>query len=108
MNSHKIAQAYEGFFDSMGIDFITARNGTIPNFWLNAILLENKRQRDQFLEQSNAQGIMTRPIWILNHQAPMFAKCQCGDLSNSLLLQERIVNLPSGVKSAMIPPSLNP
>lgn len=99
----KIAQAYENFFSSIGIDFISARHQTIPNFWLNAILLRNKEQRDQFLEQSNARGIMTRPIWTLNHQAPMFATCQCHNLSNSLFLQERIVNLPSGVKSAMIP-----
>lgn len=105
---HKIAQAYEIFLDSIGIDFISARDQTIPNFWLNAILLKDKKQRDEFLEQSNARGIMTRPIWTLNHQAPMFAKCQCHDLSHSLFLQERIVNLPSGVKSAMIPRFLNP
>lgn len=99
----KIAQAYKDFFDSLGIDFISARNETIPNFWLNAILLENKKQRDEFLKQSNARGIMTRPIWTLNHQAPMFAQCQCDALSHSLFLEERVVNLPSGVKSAIIP-----
>lgn len=98
----KIAQSYEEFFKTSQIQFIQAREQTIPNFWLNAILLPNQQQRDEFLEQSNAQGIMTRPIWTLNHQSPMFAQSQTDDLSHSIFLQERIVNLPSGVKSAMI------
>ena len=75
-----------------------SREGTMPNFWLNAIKLEDKAQRDDFLTQSNANGIMTRPIWYLNHQNPMYKHCQKDDLKNSIYLQDRIVNLPSSAR----------
>ncbi|ANV98001.1 aminotransferase DegT [Helicobacter enhydrae] len=93
----QIAKNYQDFFSHSAFEFIQARNGTDPNFWLNALLLDNSNQRDTFLIQSHKRGIMTRPIWKLNHQTPMFAKCQCDNLSNSIFLQERIVNLPSSV-----------
>lgn len=96
-NKSEIAKAYEEFCLTHGIEFVSARNGTKPNFWLNAIKLKNLEERNAFLEQSNAQGIMTRPIWKLNHQNPAYNHCQHDDLTNSLFLQDRIVNLPSGV-----------
>lgn len=99
----KIAKAYEHFFNGTEFGFISARKGTAPNFWLNAILLADQAQRDRFLEESNAMGIMTRPIWKLNHQLPAFATCQHDGLPHSHFLQERVVNLPSSVKSAIIP-----
>ena len=42
-------------------------------------------------------GIMTRPIWIMMHKLPMFKHAQCGDLENSIWLNDRIVNIPSSV-----------
>lgn len=97
-NKLEVAKAYEDFCNKHGIEFIGARSGTMPNFWLNAIKLESKAQRDQFLTQSNKLGIMTRPIWELNHQSPMYNHCQHDGLKNSLYLQDRIVNLPSSVR----------
>lgn len=94
----EIAKLYEEFCSKNGWEFIKAREGTMPNFWLNAIKLKNKEERDEFLTQSNALGIMTRPIWMLNHQNPMYIHCQHDGLKNSLYLQDRIVNLPSSVR----------
>lgn len=94
----EIAKNYEEFCDKNRIEFIHAREGTMPNFWLNAIKLEDKAQRDDFLTQSNANGIMTRPIWYLNHQSPMYKHCQNDGLKNSIYLQDRIVNLPSSAR----------
>ena len=45
--------------------------------------LKNKNQRDQFLEETNSIGIMTRPIWTLMNKLPMFKDAQCDDLKNS-------------------------
>lgn len=94
----QVTGAYREFCAKNGIEFIDARTGTMPNFWLNAIKLDNKQQRDEFLNQSIQNGIMTRPIWALNHQNPMYAHCQHDTLKNSLYLQDRIVNLPSSAR----------
>ena len=40
---------------------------------------------------------MTRPTWIMMHKLPMFEHAQCGDLENSIWLNDRIVNIPSSV-----------
>lgn len=97
-NKLEVAKSYEEFCNKNGIAFICAREGTLPNFWLNAIKLKDKTQRDAFLAKSNANGIMTRPIWNLNHQNPMYKHCQNDGLKNSIYLQDRIVNIPSSVK----------
>ncbi|WP_027327671.1 LegC family aminotransferase [Helicobacter pametensis] len=94
----EVAKAYEDFCFKHGFEFVSARADTLPNFWLNAIKLPNKQKRDDFLTQSNAQGIMTRPIWMPNHQNPMYQHCQHDGLKNSLYLQDRIINLPSSVR----------
>ena len=40
---------------------------------------------------------MTRPVWKLMSKLTMFKQCQTTDLSNSLWLEERLVNIPSSV-----------
>jgi dTDP-4-amino-4,6-dideoxygalactose transaminase len=67
------------------------------NYWLNSILLKNKQQRDEFLDETNSSGIMTRPIWTLMNKLPMFKYAQCSDLTNSEWLEDRVVNIPSSV-----------
>ena len=65
------------------------------NYWLNSIIFKNKKNKDQFLEETNSNGIMTRPIWLLMNKLPMFKDAQCIDLKNSKWLFERVVNIPS-------------
>ena len=56
-----------------------------------------KKQRDEFLETTNANGVMTRPVWILMNKLRMYESAQCGNLSNSEWLENRVVNIPSSV-----------
>jgi dTDP-4-amino-4,6-dideoxygalactose transaminase len=56
------------------------------------------KTRDEFLKVTNDAGIMTRPIWQLMNRLEMFKSCQAGDLTNAYWLEERIVNIPSGVR----------
>lgn len=94
-----IAKEYEAFFATQShCSFMGARVGTQPNFWLNAILLDSKQLRDDFLEQSNAQGIMTRPIWKLSNESNMYCHCQSDDLKNAKFLRDRLVNIPSSAR----------
>lgn len=77
---------------------ITEPTNTTSNYWLNAIILPNRTERDEFLKFTNDKGVMTRPIWKLMNKLEMFSDCQCGDLSNSEWLEDRVVNVPSSVR----------
>ncbi len=79
------------------IHLIPPLPGTRPNHWLNAVLLDTPAEREALLTYSNAQGVMTRPIWRLMHRLPMYQHCQHDGLVNSLWLEARVVNLPSSV-----------
>tara|TARA_B100000965_G_scaffold406577_1_gene446243 strand:+ start:12300 stop:13439 length:1140 start_codon:yes stop_codon:yes gene_type:complete len=65
------------------------------NYWLISLELGSKKERDEFLEQSNKAGVMTRPIWKLLYKLPMYEKCQRDHQSNAQWLEDRIVNIPS-------------
>jgi perosamine synthetase len=94
----EIAKAYRNFFGNIGIQFITESEGCRSNYWLNAILFNDLKERNEFLEHSNANGVMTRPLWRLIPNLPMYAHCQTDDLATSRWLEERLVNIPSSAK----------
>lgn len=97
INKSNIAKKYATFCNENGIEFINQPANARSNFWLNAILLKDKCERDDFLQYTNSNGVITRPIWKLMNKLEMFKNCQYGDLSNSESLEDRIVNIPSGV-----------
>ena len=92
------ALKYKEFFADSDIIFVEERKNTKVNYWLNAIILSDVSSRDRFLEETNENGVMTRPIWKLMNELAMYKDNQCSDLSNSKWLEERVVNIPSGVK----------
>ena len=93
----EVAQRYSHFFTERPETFITERPGTTVNYWLNAILVADRGERDAVLEATNAEGVMTRPGWELMTDLPMYQHCQHDGLAVSRWLQDRIVNLPSSV-----------
>ncbi len=96
----QIAQKYARFFSAadLNITFFTEPINAKSNYWLNVLILEDRKSRNLFLEYTNANGVMTRPIWQLMNKLEMFKDAQCGDLSNSEWLEDRVVNVPSSVK----------
>jgi perosamine synthetase len=96
-NKRKLADMYEDFFNSVDCDFVKELKGSVSNYWLNSVILKNKQQRNEFLDETNSQNIMTRPIWKLMNKLPTFNHAQCGNLTNSEWLEERVVNIPSSV-----------
>lgn len=97
-NKRKLALECQTFFLSKGINFRTETPETKANYWLMCLELENKVERDLFLETTNANGVMTRPIWQLMYRLPMYAYCQRDEQLNAEFLEERIVNIPSSVR----------
>ena len=93
----EIAQQYKSFFTDQSILFFNERENERCNFWLNAIVLTSKEERDAFLQATNQQNIYTRPIWALASELNQFKHCTKGELTNSYWLQDRVVNLPSSV-----------
>jgi len=96
-NKRQLAERYRQFFADREIYFLTERKGTEANYWLNTVLLEDKKQQQDFLNFTNEQGVMTRPVWQLMNRLSMFDSCQFGNLDNAYWLEERIVNIPSSV-----------
>ena len=72
---------------------------TRANYWFNTLVLENKDEKEKFLTLTNDQGVMTRPIWDLMSSLEMFENCQNDGLENSLWLVDRVVNIPSSVRT---------
>ncbi|MCT4616247.1 MAG: LegC family aminotransferase [Marinifilaceae bacterium] len=97
-SKRNLSLEYKKFFNEIDIQFFDEPENAKSSFWLNAIILESKEERDDFLEYTNSEGIMTRPIWKLMNKLPMFKDCQHGDLSNSEWFVDRVVNIPSSVK----------
>ena len=93
----KLSLKYKEFFSSNNINFIEEPTNSKSNYWLQAVLLNDKKQRDDFLEFTNKNGVMTRPIWKLMNELEMFKDCQKTDLNNSKYLEARVVNIPSSV-----------
>ncbi len=102
-SKRELAEKYRDFFTTKNLDFVTESEGSKVNYWLNAIVLRDKKERDLFLKETNESGVMTRPIWVLMTKLDMFKECQSTDISNALWLEERVVNLPSGVRLHRLP-----
>lgn len=97
-NKRETALLYSSFLKKIGFDFINELDNTRANYWLNCIKLENRNERDKFLEETNSNGAMTRPIWRLMSKLEMYKSYQRGNLDNSEWLEDRIVNIPSGYR----------
>lgn len=97
-NKRKTAMEYFKYFQENGFDFVQGLDESKTNHWLVAIILKDKAMRDEFLAYTNDNGVMTRPVWTLMSKLDMFKDCQNDGLKNSLWLEDRVVNLPSGVR----------
>lgn len=91
------AQEYAAYFAQTPWAILTERENTRSNYWLCALLLSTKEERDIFLQATNDAGIMTRPIWNPLHTLGHFSSCLRDDLHVTLCMADRVVNIPSGV-----------
>jgi len=97
-NKRETAESYQAWCQQNNITFITEPTNAKSNYWLNALLLADKTEQQMFLEYANAQGVMTRPVWTLLNQLPMFKHCFTMPQTNAQWLADRLVNIPSSVR----------
>lgn len=91
----KLAEAYKEFFAATSIQYTSETPNTRANYWLNAILLNDEKERNDFLTYTNQHNVMTRPCWKLMHKLPMFAKDIRDNLDDAEWIEGRLVNIPS-------------
>ena len=97
LRKRELAIAYADFFNDTTYRFVQEPIDSQSNYWLNAIILKDQKQRDLFLNETNSKGVMTRPIWTLMNKLAMFQNAQCGELTNAEWLEKRVVSIPSSV-----------
>jgi len=90
-----LAVEYQEFFSKSDYQFVREPDYAKSNYWLNAIICPDKASRDNFLQFTNEEGVMTRPIWQLMHRLPMFKHAIRDELKNSEWIEKLLVNLPS-------------
>lgn len=98
-SKRQVAAEYAEFFKNIDdIDFFTEPENCYSNYWLNAVILRDKEAQQEFLQQTNDNGVMTRPIWELMNRLPMFENCENDGLKNTIWFADRVVNIPSSVR----------
>ena len=97
-SKRELALKYEAFFQvDDEIDFVKEPKDSTSNYWLQSIIVKDSNKRDDFLDYTNKNGVMTRPIWRLMNELEMFKECQCANLDNSKYLEQRVINITSSV-----------
>ncbi len=98
-SKRKVAVEYEAYFKNvLDIEFFVDSQDTFSNYWLNAVILKDKDAQLDFLQQTNDNGVMTRPIWELMNRLPMFENCENDGLKNTIWFADCVVNIPSSVR----------
>ena len=99
LNKRETAEKYAEFFKGIeGVEFFEEPADCRANYWLNVVILKDKEAQLKFLEYTNDNGVMTRPIWELMNRLPMFEHCQNDGLKNTIWFADRVVNIPSSVR----------
>lgn len=102
-SKRELAARYAEHLEGGDLEFVHEPAGCRSNYWLNAVICPDRTQRDGLLEVCNGAGVMTRPIWQLMCDLPVYAHCRHDGLIQSRWLSERIVNLPSSVLPEHLP-----
>ena len=97
-SKRELASIYEEFFKTVNINFIKEPKESKSNYWLQSVLLNDENERNEFLDYTNKNGVMSRPIWRLMNELEMYKDCQKDELKNAKYLEQRVVNIPSSVR----------
>lgn len=98
-SKRETAHAYAEFFKNIpDIQFFTEPDDCRSNYWLCSVVTKDHDAQLEFLEYTNDNGVMTRPIWELMNRLPMFEQSENDGLKNALYFADRVVNIPSSVR----------
>jgi aminotransferase in exopolysaccharide biosynthesis len=91
---HKYSESFSGI---EGVIIFTEPQGSRSNYWLQTLMLseDNLELRDEILEKTNAQNIMTRPIWTPLSELSPYISSPRMNLKVVKSLEKRLISLPS-------------
>lgn len=101
VRKRRLAGTYREAFKSIeGLDFVSEPEGSISNYWLNAIRLHQPDIdfRNQLLQAANDAGYQCRPVWTLLHKLPMYGDAPRANLPQANILEASLINIPSSTK----------
>ena len=78
--------------------FINEPKNSKSNFWLQALRLDNKKEKNFLISQLYKNRIEVRSIWKPNHLFSYLNKYPKMNLDNSIKLYNTIINIPSSIK----------
>jgi len=96
-SKRQLAESYQAFFEDTDVTFVKEPDYAKSNCWFNSVLCSDKQYRDEFLTKTNKSGVMTRPVWNLLPELPMYKNALSGALTNAYYFADRLVNIPSSV-----------
>jgi len=91
----EVAEDYRRFFEGTEYKFFSEPEHCNSNYWLNTIITPGRHKRDELLDYTNKNAVMTRPVWEPMNRLQMFSHCQTDGLKNTYWLADRILNVPS-------------
>jgi len=92
-----IAEQYQDWGEKHGVQFLKEPEDSKSNYWLNTILTDSRKDRDEWLSMTYDNGVMTRPAWTPMHQLSINKDCMVFDLFHTEMLFDKIINVPSSV-----------
>jgi len=98
-NKRQLAEIYRESFKDLPFTYVSEPADCRSNYWLNAIILGDLTERNEFLKYSNDNGVMTRPCWRLLNTLPMYKRCEVFRIDEAQWLEHRVVNIPSSVRT---------
>lgn len=99
-SKRNLADFYKKLFqDNKDYWFFQEPRHSKSNYWLNAIILNDELEpyRDEILNSVISEKIGIRPAWKLISDLEIYKDTPRMDLSQSIRLQRKIINLPSSV-----------
>lgn len=85
--------------DVGGITFPVEKDEVKNAFWMYSILIEDDYhlKRDEVIFKLKENDIQSRPFFMPVHEMPLYKKCKHGNMSVTIELSEKGINLPSSV-----------
>jgi len=92
-----VAGRYISWGKKQGVKIVCEPENAESNYWLNAMILDDRDERDRMLKYTNEHNVMTRPVWRPMHKLKMFQNELTVNLDNTNWLEDRLINIPSSV-----------
>ena len=97
-NKKEIANEYKEIAAKLNVNFVTGIDSTQPNYWLNTIVLNHEKEKEELLNLAHKEKIFLRPLWIPLHELHMYKYYQRDEMLNTSWLYQHCISLPSSFR----------